>query len=352
MTEIPFTSLPGQNLGFALEGENLIEMDQLTVREGQKSYVPQPPVVTLITPAGEDITVDAKSIQFKAGIKSDSKLTGVKLLVNDTQVQLQAKRDAEGKYDVLVDQEVPLNPGYNDIRLMAKNEDGLIQRFGIRVATKSGDQVVRRQGTDYALFIATDEYAQWSDLVNPVNDCRTIAQELETNYGFNTELVISISRGRTCSRSSRNTPARPIPTTTNCSSSSLGTAIRRVVWRGLRVCTDSEKDDEGNDTYIAHSNLRTIVNAIPLQAYLPHDGRMPGGTIDPFIASGGGHRGGDESLGGGKEVTQTDFINRKLAFKTRRYPRAAARNGPGRHPRQPQPLRPQIPRRPAQLRRP
>lgn len=320
MSEIPFTNMPGQNLGFALEGENLIEMDQLTVREGQKSYVPQPPVVTLITPSGDDITVDAKTIQFKAGIKSDSKLTGIKLMVNDNPVQLQAKRDAEGKYDLMVDQEIPLNPGYNDIRLMAKNEDGLIQRFGIRVATKSGDQAVRRTGTDYALFIATDEYAQWSDLVNPVNDCRTIAQELETNYGFNTELVIGQPRADILKKLKEY--ARKAYTDNDQLLIFIAGhgKFDELFGEGYVVCTDSEKDDEGNDTYIAHSNLRTIVNAIPCKhTFLMMDVCF-GGTIDPFIAGGGGHRGGgDESLGGGKEVTQTDFINRKLAFKTRRY---------------------------------
>lgn len=321
MAEIPFGNMPGQNVGFALDGENLIELDYLAVREGQKSYVPQPPVVTLISPQGDDITVDAKSIIFKAGIKSDSKLNGIKLLVNDEPVQIQAKRDAEGKYDLLIDQELPLKPGFNDIRLMAKNEDGLIQRFGLRVAAKSADdQAIKRNGNDYALFIGTDNYAQWSDLVNPVNDCRTIAQELETNYGFNTELLLDATRNDILKKLKEY--ARKV----------YGEGDQLLIFiaghgkfddlfgEGYVVCTDSEKDDEGNNTYIAHSNLRTIVNAIPCKhTFLMMDVCF-GGTIDPFIASGGAHRGGDsDGASGGKELTQTDFISRKLQFKTRRY---------------------------------
>jgi hypothetical protein len=318
MAEIPFATMPGHQLGFALDNENLIEMDYLAVREGQKSYVPQPPVVTLITPQGDDITVDAKSILFKAGIKSDSKLTGVKLLVNDEQVQIQAKRDPEGKYDLLIDQEVTLKPGFNDIRLMAKNEDGLIQRFGLRVAAKTGEQVVKRNGNDYALFIATDNYAQWTHLVNPVNDCRTIAQELETNYGFNTELLIDGTRNDILKKLKEY--ARKV----YADGDQLLIFIAGhgkfddLFGEGYVVCTDSEKDDEGNNTYVAHSNLRTIVNAIPCKhTFLMMDVCF-GGTIDPFIATGGGHRGGSD-LDGGKELTQSDFVSRKLAFKTRRY---------------------------------
>jgi Caspase domain len=318
MAEVPFTNMTGQQLGFALDGENLVEMDYLAVREGQKSYVPQPPVVTLITPQGDDITVDAKSIQFKAGIKSDSKLNGVKLMVNDEQVQIQAKRDPEGKFDLMIDQELALKPGFNDIRLMAKNDDGLIQRFGLRIAVKTPDQPVKRSGNDYALFIATDNYGQWSHLVNPVNDCRTIAQELETNYGFNTELMIDGTRNDILKKLKEY--ARKI----YADGDQLMIFIAghgkfdELFGEGYVVCTDSEKDDEGNNTYIPHSNLRTIVNAIPCKhTFLMMDVCF-GGTIDPFIASGGGHR-GEGDPGGGKELTQSDFIARKLAFKTRRY---------------------------------
>jgi Caspase domain len=320
IAEIPFATMPGQQVGFVLDGENLIEMDYLAVREGQKSYVPQPPVVTLITPQGDDITVDAKSIQFKAGIKSDSKLNGVKLLVNDEQVQIQAKRDAEGKYDILIDQELTLKPGFNDIRLMAKNDDGLIQRFALRIAAKTGDgSPVKRNGTDYALFIATDNYGQWSHLVNPVNDCRTIAQELETNYGFNTEIVIDGTRNDILKKLKEY--ARKV----YADGDQLLIFIAGhgkfddLFGEGYLVCTDSEKEDEGNNTYVAHSNLRTIANAIPCKHTLLMMDVCFGGTIDPFIATGGGHRGGDVADGGGKELTQTDFISRKLAFKTRRY---------------------------------
>lgn len=319
MAEIPFSNLAGQQLGFALEGENLIEMDYLAVREGAKSYVPQPPVVTLITPQGDDITVDAKSIQFKAGIKSDSKLNGLKLLVNDEQIQVQAKRDAENKFDLLIDQELTLKPGFNEIRLMAKNEDGLIQRFGMRVAVKTPDQPVRRNGTDYALFIATDEYSTWTDLVNPVNDCRTIAQELETNYGFNTELVIDAPRADILKKLKEY--ARKAYTDNDQLVIFIAGhgKFDELFGEGYVVCTDSEKEDEGNNSYIAHSNLRTIVNAIPCKhTFLMMDVCF-GGTIDPFIAGGGGHRGGESADGGGKELTQNDFISRKLAFKTRRY---------------------------------
>lgn len=321
MAELPYQSLPGQQMGFVLQGESMIEMSRLLVREGQKSYVPKPPVVTLISPQSDDVSIDANSIQFKAGIQSDSKLNGIKLVVNDEQINIQAKRDAEGKFDLVIDQELKLVPGFNEIRLLAKNDDGLIQKFGLRVSVKSGEQRVQRGGTDYALFIATDEYAEWTDLVNPVNDCRTIAQELESNYGFNTEILIDATRADILKK------MKEYARKTYADGDQLMIFFAghgkfdELFGEGYVVCTDSEKDDEGNNTYIAHSNLRTIANAIPCKhTFLMMDVCF-GGTIDPFIASGGGSRGGGDlgGDGGGGDLTQTEFIARKLKFKTRRY---------------------------------
>ncbi len=321
MAELPYQSLMGQELGFVLQGENLIEMSHLVVREGQKSYVPKPPVVTLISPQSDDVSIDVKNIQFKAGIQSDSKLNGMKLMVNNEQVNIKAHRDASEEFDLIIDQELNLVPGFNDIRLLAKNEDGLIQKFGLRVSVKSADQVVKRSGTDYALFIATSEYAEWTDLVNPVNDCRTIAEELETNYGFNTEILIDEPKTEILKK------MKEYARKTYADGDQLliffagHGKFDDLFGEGYVVTTDSEKNDEGNNSYIAHSNLRTIANAIPCKhTFLMMDVCF-GGTIDPFIASGGGSRGGGDygGDGGGGDLTQTEFIARKLKFKTRRY---------------------------------
>ena len=42
---------------------------------------------------------------------------------------------------------------------------------------------------DYALIFATNVYDEWEDLANPVLDAKTIAKELENEYGFETVLV-------------------------------------------------------------------------------------------------------------------------------------------------------------------
>lgn len=316
LCDIPFQELMGNQMGFLLTADLKIEISSVAVREGEKSYVPNPPVITLLEPQSNDVTIDGKNLNYSLGIQSESKVMGVKLLVNGMQVKSEPKVDPTGEYNVRVEQDLELKEGMNDIQFLAKNEDGLVQRSNIQVTVALPNQPIVRNGNDYALFFATDDYSQWTDLVNPVNDTRTIARELEQSYGFNTEMVIGATRKEI------------LKTLKSYAKRDYGENDQLLIFfaghgkfdeffgEGYVVCTNSEKDDEGNNSYLAHSSLRTIVNNIPCRhTFLVMDVCF-GGTIDPFIAQTGGHRGGG---GGGKELSQTEFIERKMKFKTRKY---------------------------------
>lgn len=315
LTNVPAQPFFGQKMGFVLSETMRVEIEYMVVREGEKSVAPEPPVITVISPESGGNVVDAKLIAFKAGISSKSKLKGIKLTVNGEAVAMQASKDATGQYDLIIDQELGLKSGSNEIALLAKNEDGLIQKSITTVTVKTPESPVARNGADYALFFATSEYMQWSDLVNPVNDARTIAQELETNYGFNTELVIDANQKDILSK------LKEYARKTYREGDQLLVFFAghgkfdEYFGEGYVVCTDSEKDDDGNKSYISHSSLRTIIGNIPCKhTFLVMDVCF-GGTIDPFIAS-SSHRGDN---GNPNEVTHEDFVERKLKFKTRRY---------------------------------
>ena len=50
-------------------------------------------------------------------------------------------------------------------------------------------QADNRQGKDYALFFAVEDYDHMGKLSNPIDNATAIAEELRTDYGFQTELV-------------------------------------------------------------------------------------------------------------------------------------------------------------------
>ncbi|MEM7038598.1 MAG: caspase family protein, partial [Bacteroidota bacterium] len=341
LDKMELVSFMGQQVGIAVQGKGLAMLDNFFVREGDKSAVPadkpdtpvvvdvgstddpvtdvetpaSPPRITLLSPKNDDITIDAKSVKYRVGIMSSSALKGIKLIVNDEQVPMKAHRDPTGEYALIIEQEIDLQEDQNEIKLLAKNEAGLIQRMATNVTVKLPHQPIVRDGNDYALFFATDEYETWSDLVNPVNDVRTIARELETNYGFNTELVIDASR-KDVLKKLKEYARRKYDKNDQLMIFFAGHGkFDEFFGEGYVVCTNSSKVDEGNDSYISHSSLRTIVNNINCgHTFLVMDVCF-GGTIDPFIAQSGNRGSGDVN----KELTQTEFVARKMKFKTRRY---------------------------------
>jgi len=318
LAQLPFHPFSGHKMGFVLTHYMRMEMEYMVVREGEISVAPEPPVVEILSPESSGNVVDAKRIQFKAGVKSKTKLKGLKLTLNGEVLQVQATKDVSGTYDLMVDQELSLKSGANEIALHAKTEDGIVQKAVTTVTFKTPEAPVTRNGVDHALFFATGDYLQWSDLVNPVNDARTIAEELETNYGFNTELVIDASQKEILAKLKE------------YARKSYRDGDQLLVFfaghgkfdeyfgEGYVVCTDSEKDDEGNKSYISHSSLRTIIGNIPCKhTFLVMDVCF-GGTIDPFIAT-STHRGMEPGMNYNPDATHEDFVERKLKFKTRRY---------------------------------
>lgn len=75
-------------------------------------------------------------------------------------------------------------------------------------------------------------------------------------------------------------------------------------------------DDDGNTSYLPHSILRTIINNIPCQhTFLMMDVCF-GGTFDQNLTK---HRGGNRKTNVYQEISQQQFIARKLQFKTRKF---------------------------------
>ena len=81
---------------------------------------------------------------------------------------------------------------------------------------------------------------------------------------------------------------------------------------GYVVAKNSLENDRAKSSYISHSNLRSYIGNIPCQHILLTMDVCFGGTFDPVIA----RSRGAESY---SEVSQTEFLVRKLSSKTRKY---------------------------------
>jgi len=286
-----------------------------------------------ISPSASASVLTDKELEIKVGIKTTSPVSDVKVYLNDDPVVQRGFKivDAsESSYDHLIERKLILLEGTNTIKVIAQNEEGIMQtdsrQFNVELP------VIVSTRTDYAILFATDDYDSWGDLVNPVNDAKTIAKELEDYYGFKVELALNNTIDDILIK------LREYATKSYLEDDQLfiffaGHGQFDDVYKtGYIVGSNSKKVDPAKTSYLSHSVLRDVVDNIPSKHIFLTMDVCFGGTFDRTIAR-AGSRGEDGMY---QEITQAEFIKRKLRFKTRRYLTSGGKEyvpdgRPGRH---------------------
>jgi hypothetical protein len=154
------------------------------------------PTITWLTPAAETQYVQESKVKIKFEVASASPLKNaiisIKETVNASTRGTTAVQPLENeRLHMVVERNLNLMDGENIVEVMAENMEGIkvysSRKIIIGGATIADASKLKR--TDYALIFATDQYDNWNDLVNPVFDSRTIAEELRKTYGFKVDLV-------------------------------------------------------------------------------------------------------------------------------------------------------------------
>ena len=294
---------------------------------------PTNPVITWITPNQEITFIDDKKGIIKVGVNSEIKLKNVTLYINNLPTQndrgLGVVSTDDANFDEVFEKNIQLNEGDNIIKIVAENIRGDVT-IEERIITVNPPVLATR--TDYALLFGIDEYDSWPNLVNPVNDVTTIGKELEESYGFKVDLVINPTKKGILDKLLEYAKKSYLEHDQLFIFFAGHGQFDPFFSQGYLVCKDSDKNDEVKLGYFSHANLREIVNNIPSKhTFLAIDACF-GGTIDPLIAR-SGDRGQDDLY---NELTQTEYIQRKLRFKTRKYLTSGGKEyvpdgRPGRH---------------------
>lgn len=143
-----------------------------------------------------------------------------------------------------------------------------------------------RKGTDYALFICTDNYQDngWDDLQNPIKDGRSIEKKLKDIYGFETEFLENPTKSDIYYK------LRDYNKKVFADDDQLFVFIAghgsydEVVEEGYVVASNSRVNDEIKESYISYSNLKNLVNNIPCDHTFLGLDVCYGGTFDNHIA--------------------------------------------------------------------
>jgi Caspase domain len=274
-----------------------------------------------INPIEPFSVVEAKTLVVKIGFQSPSPVKRISMFLNekpvtDSRGEAAKMDELRGiKFDEASAFNITLARGTNTIRIEVENEKGG-KRSETRAIRSSDTQLpFDLERYDHALLFATNDYTEWSDLVNPIDDAKAIAKELEENYGFKVELVLNPTSNDIVSKIREYSTKKYLDYDQLFVFFAGHGQFDAVFTDGYLVTRNSKKDDLSKESYISFSSLRTYLSNIPVNHLFLSMDVCYGGTFDQAIAR-GSDRGADDMYG---EVKTTEFLGRKLQFKTRKY---------------------------------
>ncbi len=273
------------------------------------------PVITWVSPQFEFSNSVEQKVQIEANVQSAQPMKSVQLIVGDNAT-------GEEKFIKVIDmtdpkaaqvkQQVNLpGDGSNFIRIRIENQDGAVVSSTRTINIGMDAIALSMDRKDYALIFATDKYDYWDDLVNPVDDARSIANELKERYGFEVDMVENADQEKVFEKIREYNERRFKPQDQLLIFFAGHGMFDETFGEGYVVAKNSQANDKAKTTYISHNRLRGIIDNIPCEHILLAMDVCFGGTLDPEIAK----TRSTESY----EDTPTEMVIRKLSQKTRKY---------------------------------
>ncbi len=146
----------------------------------------------------------------------------------------------------------------------------------------------RRQGTDYALLFATNEYEHWSNLSTPIADAEAIGAELKNRYKFNVDIRKNVTRKQILAAIADYKAKTDAPGDQLLVYFAGHGKFDEVLQDGHIAGTESElpTTDKNLTTYLAFSKLREALDNFPCKRIMLMLDVCYGGTFDKNIALG------------------------------------------------------------------
>jgi hypothetical protein len=280
------------------------------------------PVINWITPIAETNYAQENKYKIKIEVESDKALKSITIFVKENETtssrgMTSMKPEAGQEMKMTVEKSLTLMEGENLLEVVAENMDGqkTISYRKIHVGGTGLADASKLNRTDYALIFATDQYDNWSDLVNPVFDSKTIAEELKKTYGYKVEVIENASQSEVLKKMREFAEKKYQPLDQLFIFFAGHGTYDQTFGEGFVVTKESQTNDEAKTTYLSHNRLRSIVNNIPCDHIFLAMDVCFGGTFDAALASSRG-AGAEEVY---KEQGTAEFITRKLTYKTRRF---------------------------------
>lgn len=304
--------------GCALAQELRTKTNEVHVSMKQPRSLTSVPTIEWITPRLEFTNSLEAIIEIEAMVKSDIPLQSLHIVLGDNlSGASRGKKEVSLQQNSLghsIKQNVYLSPGSNYIEIVAENINGakVSGTRNVLVGKDAVSDAVAVDRKDYALLFATDTYDYWDDLVNPVYDANAIANDLKEKYGFDIEVVENANQEDILVKIKDYAKRNYKPQDQLFIFFAGHGQFDEGFGEGYVVAKNSLESDKAKTSYISHSNLRSYINNIACNHILLTMDVCFGGTLDPAIAR---TRSGEAK----DELTDNEFLARKLSKKTRRY---------------------------------
>lgn len=290
------------------------------------------PEIVWTTPRTESSVSSQASITLEAIIKSEVALKEVRLIISHAGESREKKIPIqENAMVVPINQPFNLLDGDNGITLVAENTNGgkVSSTRNVLVGKDALADAVDVNRKDYALIFATNNYENWDDLVNPINDAQTIESILKDKYGFQTEVILNASLEEVTAKLYDYNTKKFNPQDQLFVFFAGHGYFDEVLGEGYVVASNSLMNDKGKNSYLAHSILRQRLENVKCEHILLTMDVCFGGTFDPVLAKA---RAGEAM----DEATDTQYLVRKLTKRTRKYLTSGSKEyvpdgTPGRH---------------------
>jgi len=269
-------------------------------------------MVKWVTPQQKYTNTQNTTVEIEADITSEFEIKSIKLIVSDGSTPRGEKPIEVGNgKTVQVKQSIKLFHGQNVIELRVETMSGgtISSSRSILVGNDAGTMAIDRK--DYVLLFATNQYDNWTNLVNPIDDAQSVAKVLKEKYGFETEIVLNPTTDQVFNKL-RDYAERKFKPQDQLMIFFAGHGyFDDTFGEGFVVAKNSLKNDRAKTSFISHSRLRGVIQNIPTEHILLVMDVCFGGTFDPVIA---GSRGLDNA-----KTIDVEFLLRKLSQRTRKY---------------------------------
>jgi len=279
------------------------------------------PVINWITPTAETTYAQENKYKIKFEIESSTPIKNITISIKEGMDQASRGTqsfapDASSNLNSEIERSVTLMEGENVLEIVAENQDGVktTSYKTVHVGSVGLADASKLDRTDYALVFATDNYDNWPDLVNPVFDSRTIADELKKTYGFKVEMLENATQNEVLKKLREYIEKKYKPLDQLFIFFAGHGNYDATFGEGYLVPREALANDEAKTSYLSYNRLRSVINNIPSEHIFLSMDVCFGGTFDQALAS---SRGMDEDTY--KEKSAAEFITQKLTYKTRKF---------------------------------